>query len=90
MKQLNFNNLMSLKPFLYKEGINSKSQKVQFFEHPNLGDTEQVIIVFADLNLAYYSNFYELGEIDEIGGEYEIVFCEIENKPKHLFELKNV
>ena len=72
-KRLNFTKLMALNPTVYKETINSLGQKVLFVEHPILGDETEVICVFPDLKLAYYSDFFELGEIDELGGEYEAV-----------------
>ena len=71
--KLNFARLTAVNPTIYKESINSLGQRIQFVEHPIQGDEYPIICIFPDLQFAYASDFFELGEIDEIGGEYETV-----------------
>jgi len=75
-KKLNYTKLMELDPFIYSEQINSLGQRILFIEHPLEGDSVEVICAFPDLKLAYYSDFFELGEIDEISGEYEALIID--------------
>tara|TARA_R110000850_G_scaffold275955_1_gene416433 strand:- start:20299 stop:20556 length:258 start_codon:yes stop_codon:yes gene_type:complete len=71
--KLNFTALTKLNPTIYEEFINSLGQKVQLVEHPINGDESPVIAIFPDLQLAYYTDFFECEEISEVGGEYEVV-----------------
>jgi hypothetical protein len=65
---------MSLNPTIYKTFTNSLDQLILLVEHPLRGDESPIIVVCKELALADYSDFYELGEIDEVGGDYEIGF----------------
>lgn len=71
---ISFNKLMAHQPTVYKESVNSRGQRVLFVEHPLRGDEADVIVVFPDEKFADYSGFFELGEIDEVGGEYEKIY----------------
>jgi hypothetical protein len=71
--KLNFEKLMNLNPTEYRTVINSIGQKVTFIEHPTKGDEAPVIAVFKEEQKAFYTDFYELGEIDGFNGEYEVM-----------------
>ena len=84
---LNYTKLMSLNPTIYKTFTNSLGQLILLVEHPLKGDESPVIVVCEELALADYSDFYELGEIDEVGGDYEV--CFIANELFHGCNLIN-
>jgi hypothetical protein len=73
---LNYEKLTTLNPFIYTTFTNSIGQEIKIVEHPIYGDERPVIVVCDDLKLADYSDFYETGEIDEVGGEYEVGFVD--------------
>ena len=73
---LNYEKLTALNPFIYTTFTNSLGQKIKIVEHPIQGDESPVIVVCDELKLADYSDFYETGEIDEVGGEYEVGFVD--------------
>lgn len=75
---LNYTKLMALQPTVYETFTNSIGQVIKLVEHPIKGDSVPVIVVCEELQLAAYSDFYETGDIDEIGGDYEVGFLDRE------------
>jgi hypothetical protein len=73
---LNYKKLIDLNPTVYIEFVNSIGQTIKVVEHPLKGDESPVIIVCDELQLSDYSDFYETGEINEVGGEYEVGFVD--------------
>jgi hypothetical protein len=71
---LNYSKLMALQPTVYKTFTNSIGQTIKLVEHPLKGDECAIIVVCDELSLAAVSDFYELGEIDHVYGEYEVGF----------------
>ncbi len=82
---LNYEKLTAFNPTIYGEFTNRLGQKVQFVEHPIKGDECEVIAVFHEFKKAFYSGFFELGEIDSVGGEYEVLL--VGDELIHGFEL---
>jgi hypothetical protein len=82
---LNYEKLIALNPEVYKGFTNSLGQYVILVEHPTKGDEAEVIAIFPDDKMAFYSGFYELGEIDSVGGEYEVLL--VGDELIHGFEL---
>lgn len=76
--KLNYTKLTALEPTVYTTFTNSVGQLIKLVEHPLKGDESPVIAVCDELQLAAYTDFYETGEIDEVGGEYEVWFCDNE------------
>jgi len=70
---LNYEKLTAFNPTIYGEFTNRLGQKVQFVEHPTKGDECEVIAIFHEFKKAFYSGFFELGEINELHGEYEVL-----------------
>lgn len=73
---MNYKKLMDWNPTEYGRMINSKGQEVVFYEHPTRGDEEFVICVCHKLQLAEYSDFFEICDMMEDHGEYEPWFNE--------------
>jgi hypothetical protein len=73
---LNYEKLIAFNPTIYSEVTNRLGQKVLFVEHPTKGDECEVIAVFPDFEKAFYTDFFELGEIDELNGEYEVLLVD--------------
>jgi hypothetical protein len=82
---LNYEKLIAFNPTIYSEVINRLGQKVQFVEHPTKGDESEVIAVFPEFKKAFYTDFFELGEIDVVGGEYEVLL--VDGELVHGFEV---
>lgn len=78
MNTLNYTKLTALNPTVYTTFTNSMGQLIKLVEHPLRGDEYPVIAICEDLNLAAATDFYETGEIDEIGGDYEVGFISSE------------
>ena len=76
MYKLNYSKLIEANPFVYNKFTNSLGQEVELVEHPTRGDEYPVIAVFHNEKLAFATDFYETGEIDEVGGEYEVLLVE--------------
>jgi hypothetical protein len=72
-KSINFDKFMSLKPYEYSEFKNSIGQLITFAEHPIKGDSAPIMAIFKEEKKVYCTDFYELGEMDEVNGEYEIL-----------------
>ena len=68
---MNYTKLMSANPFHYETMTNSVGQVIDFYEHPNYGDSAPVIVVCHDLQTAILSEFYELDDMTASHGEYE-------------------
>lgn len=73
---MNYKKLMDWNPTEYGRIINSKGQEIVFYEHPTKGDEEFVICVCHKLQLAEYSDFYEIDDMMASHGEYEPWFDE--------------
>jgi hypothetical protein len=73
---LNYTKLIAHNPTVYTTFTNSLGQEIKIVEHPIQGDESPVIVVCDDLKLADLSDFYETGEIDEVGGDYEVGFVD--------------
>jgi hypothetical protein len=71
-----YTNLIASDPFVYIEFTNSLGQRIKIVEDPIWGDEAPVIAVCDDLKIADFSDFYETGEVDEVGGEYEVGFVD--------------
>jgi hypothetical protein len=71
---LNYQNLIAHDPTVYLTFVNSIGQSIDLVEHPIDGDSVEVIAVSHDLKLAAYTDFWETGDIDDVGGEYEVGF----------------
>jgi hypothetical protein len=82
---LNYEKLIALNPSVHKTFINSLGQWVDLVEHPIYGDEAEVIAIFSQSKKAFYSGFYELGEIDRVGGEYEVLL--VDGEIVHGFEV---
>ena len=57
--ELDFFNLMKKNPTKYESMVNRLGQKIDFYEDPVNGDEAEVILVFPELNRAFYSDFFE-------------------------------
>lgn len=84
---LNYSRLMENEPFIYLRFTNTKGQKIDLVEHPIMGDMAEVIAINHEMKKADFTGFYEIGEINEPGGDYEIIFSD-NGELKHAFELK--
>jgi hypothetical protein len=78
--KLNYSKLIELNPTVYTKFTNSLGQEIELVEHPLRGDEYPVIAVFHNEKLAFATDFYETGDIDEVGGEYEVLLVEGELK----------
>ena len=93
LPMLNYKILLKHNPFVYTEFTNSLSQKVQLVEHPTKGDSVPVIALFPDYELAFYTDFFETGDIDEVGGDYEVLLLPLPTGDPHIgygYELPKV
>ncbi len=68
---MNYNKLTAMNPYIFIEFQNSIGQKIKIVEHPILGDESPMIAVCEELQIAAKTDFFEIGEIDQFGGEYE-------------------
>lgn len=59
-------------PFVYETYTNSAGQTIDFVEHPIYGDEYFVIAVHHDSKSVHITDFLEVGEMTEPGGEYEV------------------
>ena len=85
MKKLKFKKIEELNPHVYDKIINKTGQKVEFWEHPTLGDDYPVIVAFPELELAFNSEFMETS--DMTGGDDYEPHC-VDGELKFSFELK--
>ena len=82
---MNYKKLMSHNPTKYGEVVNSLHQKVEFYEHPIRGDGVPVIAVCHELELALYTDFFELDDMVPEDREYEPLFVNGELKYGYEF-----
>ena len=61
--ELDFFNLMKKNPTKYSSMVNRIGQHVDFYEDPLNGDEIEVILVFPELNRAFYSDFFETDDM---------------------------
>jgi len=62
MKALNYKTFLAHSPCLLDIRKNSMGQEIAYYEHPFLGDEEQIIAVHHESKRAVYSGFYDLGD----------------------------
>ena len=62
-KAMNYNKIMSLKPFIYESSHNILGQKFELLEHPTKGDSSPILVHFPDLNKVFISDFYDCGDM---------------------------
>lgn len=74
--RLNYSKLIASNPWVYLTFTNSLGQEIKLVEHPVLGDEYPVIAVSDYHQLAFATDFYETGDINEVGGEYEVGFID--------------
>lgn len=72
---MNYKKLMSYDPTVYETTTNSLGQEIQLVEHPTKGDEAPVIAVCHALELADYTDFYDIVDITN-GIEYEPLFID--------------
>jgi hypothetical protein len=75
---MNYTKLMSHNPTKYGSFINSIGQTIDFYEHPLRGDESPVLCVCHELQLASYSDFWELDDMTAGHREYEPKFIDSE------------
>lgn len=73
---LNYEKLMSEKPFVYKNFVNSLGQVIDLVEHPTKGDEAEVICVCHALRLASNSTFFDCDDMLASHKEYEPKFID--------------
>ena len=73
---MNYQKLMSAKPYVLGEFTNSLGQLITFVEHPFYGSEFPAICVCHELQLAASSDFFELDDMIADHGEYEPSFQE--------------
>lgn len=70
MKSVNFEKLMAKEPYMLDEMTNTQGLRIEFYEHPSLGDEAPVLVVFPAEKLAFSSDFYETDDM-MTNGDYE-------------------
>ena len=65
---------MANDPTIYGTMVNTLGQSIEFVESPTRGDTAPVIAICHDLQLACYTDFYELDDMLADHKEYEPLF----------------
>lgn len=73
---INYSKLMSHNPTSFGVMMNDKGQKIEFFEHPILGDESDIICACHELQLADYSGFWDTDDMTAEHGEYQPWFNE--------------
>ncbi len=73
---MDYQKLIDQNPSVYDKMTNSLGQEIEFIEHPTRGDSEQVICVCHELQLAEYSTFYDLEDMMYEDKEYEPKFID--------------
>jgi hypothetical protein len=76
---MNYQKLMEKNPTELGSFLNSKLQKVYFYEHPIYGDESEIIVVSHDKKVASYSGFFDLEDMTATHGEYEPWFDDANN-----------
>jgi fumarate reductase subunit C len=71
----NYKKLMSERPTFYYAMTNSWGQKINFYEHPYLGDETFVIAVCHELELAQDTEFFDLDDMtSKTYDDYHVFF----------------
>lgn len=83
-KTMNYSKLMELKPTHLGFRINQLKQRIDFYEHPKLGQDAEVIAVCHKLQVAGSSGFYDMSDFDK-GSDY--LPCYKDEKFQCAFEL---
>lgn len=71
---LDYQNLINDNLTVYDEFVNSIGQRITFVEDPMKGDEVQIICISHELQLAAYSDFFDLDDMLASHGEYEPLF----------------
>lgn len=71
---LSYKKLMEHEPTIYTTIINSLGQRIDLVEHPLKGDESVVIAVCHELQIASYTDFYDLDDMLAEHKEYEPLF----------------
>ena len=71
---LSYKKLMEHEPTIYATMVNSLGQKIDLVEHPLRGDESAVIAVCHELQIASYTDFYDLDDMLAEHKEYEPLF----------------
>jgi hypothetical protein len=58
-----FKRLLDEKALMLESMANEMQQRVEFYEHPTMGDMAPVIVCFPDYELAFESDFYDLDDM---------------------------
>jgi hypothetical protein len=58
-----FNMLIDEKATMLDSITNEIQQRVEFYEHPIMGDEHPIIVSFPDYGLAFDSDFYDLDDM---------------------------
>ena len=58
-----FKRLLDEKASMLESMTNEIQQRVEFYEHPTMGDMHPVIVCFPDYELAFESDFYDLDDM---------------------------
>ena len=72
--RLSYKKLMENEPTIYTTMVNSLGQKIDLVEHPFKGDESAVIAVCHELQIASYTDFYDLEDMLAEHREYEPLF----------------
>ena len=72
--RLSYKKLMENEPTIYTTMVNSLGQKIDLVEHPFKGDESVVIAVCHELQIASYTDFYDLEDMLAEHREYEPLF----------------
>jgi len=71
---INYKKLMGHNPTELGIMMNDLGQQIHFYEHPLRGDEASVIAVSHELELAEYTDFFELDDMTAEHGEYQPFF----------------
>jgi hypothetical protein len=71
-RAINFEKLMGAKPTVYD--TYTYNGQVVLCEHPSLGDEVSVIAYVEEHKVAWYTNFMDIDDLIECGGDYQQYF----------------
>lgn len=74
MSKINYTKIMALNPTVLDSMINSLGQEILFLEHPTKGDETFVLCACKELELYFYSDFFETDDMMADHKEYEPLF----------------
>ena len=76
MTKLDYNKLMSHRPYKLGHMINREGQLVTFYEHPTEGDLAPVIAVWHEGQQAYLTDAYDIDDMtNEDFSDYQPIFA---------------